>query len=84
MMIAAYLDDDKCKIIYINGFGTSSGLSKYLVQWTKGQTFSLVFCYDTTYIWAVGRAVDSSNNEQAFLHLKLKKDDGDIMSAIYK
>ena len=32
----------------------------------------------------MGRAEDSSSNEQAFHHLKLRKDDGVIYSAVYK
>jgi hypothetical protein len=84
MMIAAFVDDFKCRIVWIKDFGISSGLSLYLVQsLNAAQAFSLVY-YDSAYIWAVGRAVDSSSNEQAFHHLKLKKDDGIIDSAIYK
>jgi hypothetical protein len=32
----------------------------------------------------VGRTKDSSGNELAFLHLKLKLSDGNIASALYK
>jgi hypothetical protein len=39
----------------------------------EGQAFSLVF-WGSTYIWAVGRAVDGSSNEQAFHHLKLNRE----------
>ena len=49
----------------------------------NGQAFSLV-SWDSDNIWAVGRAQDSSSNEQAFHHLKLHRDDGVIYSALYK
>ena len=81
-MIAAFVDDVKCRIVWIKDFGISSGLSLYLVRSLNGEAFSLVF-YDSAYIWAVGRAEDGSN-EQAFHHIKLKKSDGTIYSALYK
>ena len=55
MMIAAFVDDVKCRIVWIKDFGISSGLSLYLVRSLNGEAFSLVF-YDSAYIWAVGRA----------------------------
>ena len=45
----------------------------------NGQPFSLVeTTSDTTYLCAVGRVIDSSGNELAFHHLKLKRDDYDM------
>ena len=81
-MIVALSDDENYRIIWIKEFGTNC-LSEYQVHMNKGQAFSLV-SWTTTYIWAVGRAVDGSNNEQAFHHLKLNKIDGVIDSAFYK
>jgi hypothetical protein len=77
MMIAAFSDDENYRIVWITGFGVSSGYSQYQVNMIKGQAFSLVF-WDSNYIWAVGRAVDGSSNEQAFHHLKLKRQNSDI------
>jgi hypothetical protein len=84
MMIVAYFTDTNYRILWFKDFGISSGVVLYIVTgYDGGQPFSLVLC-DSSYIWAVGRAEDSSGREQAFHHLKLKKDDGIIDSAIYK
>ena len=69
-MIAAFSDDEKYKIVWIKNFGSSAS-SMFQVNMNKGQPFSLVS--DLLNMWAVGRAVDSSSNEQAFHHLNLKK-----------
>ena len=84
MMMAAFSDDENYRIVWIRDFGSiSSARSRYQVNMNNGQAFSLV-SWDSTYIWAVGRAVDGLNNEQAFHHLKLKRQDGTINSALYK
>ena len=49
----------------------------------KGQAFSLV-SWDSTYIWAVGRALDDSSNEQAFHHIKMAKEFFAYDSGLYK
>jgi hypothetical protein len=83
LMIVAFSDDENYRIVWIRDFEKSEGKSQYQVNMNNGQAFSLVF-WDSDYIWAVGRAVDSSSNEQAFHHLKLHRDYGDIDSALYK
>lgn len=80
-MIASIGDQALYRILWIKNFG-STGESLYQVNMGNGQAFSLVL-YDSDYIWAVGRAEDGSN-EQAFHHIKLKKSDGTIYSALYK
>jgi hypothetical protein len=83
MMIAALSDDEKYRIVWFKDAGLAFASSEYQVKMNKGQAFSLV-SYDSTYLWAVGRAVDGSSNEQAFHHLKLRRSDGFINSAFYK
>jgi len=39
---------------------------------------------NTDYLCAVGSVIDSSSNEQAFHHLKLRLSDGNDYSALYK
>ena len=83
MMIAAFSDDENYKIVWIKRLGDVHPDFRFQVNMNKGQAFSLVF-WDSTKIWAVGRAVDGSSNEQAFHHLKLRRSDGFINSAFYK
>ena len=82
LMIVAFSDDEKYKIVWIRRLYDDPDF-RYQVNMNKGQAFSLVF-WDSTYIWAVGRAVDGSSNEQAFHHLKLDREEGFINSALYK
>jgi hypothetical protein len=62
-MIAALSDDEKYRIVWFRDAGVASASSDYQVEMNKGQAFSLV-SYDSTYLWAVGRAVDDSSNEE--------------------
>jgi hypothetical protein len=84
LLIASFSIDTDYRILYFKEVGNpTAGLSLYQVNSNNGKPYSLVL-YDSTYIWAVGRVVDSSSNEHAFHHLKLGRSDGTLNSAIYK